>query len=85
MWHFWLLNEIHFVWLDPLTRPVNNPINILLINTNVILYHVAFIKYLWVSKIPLVSIGLKLTEKNFGTHFNPAFYIINCKISWNIT
>ena len=43
--------------------PVNNPINIFLINPNIILYHVPFIKYLWISKILLVSIGLKSTEK----------------------
>ena len=35
------------------------------------LYPVLFIKYLWISKISLVSIGLKSTEKYFTTHFNP--------------
>ena len=54
---------MHFVWLDALTMPVNNPINIFLINPNIILYHVPFIKYLWISEISLVSIGLKSTEK----------------------
>ena len=62
--HYWLLNEMHFVWLGSLTRPINNPINIFLINPNIILYHILFIKYLWISKISLVSIGLKSAEKN---------------------
>ena len=56
---FWLLNETYFVWLDPLTRPVNNLINVFLINPNVTLHHVLFLKYLLISKILLVSIGLK--------------------------
>ena len=65
---------------------INNPRNIFLINLNIILYHVLFIKYLWISKISLVSIGLKLKEKIFTTPFNPVFFqIINCKIFWNIT
>ena len=37
---FWLLNKTLFVWLDPLTRPVNNAINIFLTKPNIILYHV---------------------------------------------
>ena len=59
--HFQLLNETHFVWLDPLTTPVNNPINIFPINLNIILYHALYIKYLKISKTSLVSIGLKST------------------------
>ena len=43
--HFWLLNDTHFVWLDALTMPVNNPLYIFLIDPNSILYHVPFIKY----------------------------------------
>ena len=31
--------------------PVNNPINIFLINSNIAVNHVPFIKYLWISKI----------------------------------
>ena len=54
---------------------VNNPINIFLINPN-ILYHVYFIKYLWISKISLVSIGLKSTEKKFPIPFNLVFVIL---------
>ena len=50
---------MHLVWLDPLTTSVYNPINIFLINSNNILYHVLFIRYLWISKILLLSIGLK--------------------------
>ena len=38
--HFWLVKDTHFVWLDPFTRPVNNPINIFLINPNIKLYPV---------------------------------------------
>ena len=57
----------------PLTRPVNNTINIFLINPNIILYHVLFIKYLWISKISLVSIWLISTEKKFTTTSNPIF------------
>ena len=43
-------------------------------NPNTVLYHVLFIKYLWISKIPLVSIGLKSTEKNFTTPFKLFFF-----------
>ena len=57
------------MWLDPLTRPINNPINISLINPNTILCHVLFIKYLWISKILLVSIGLKPTDKKIYNSF----------------
>ena len=60
-----------FLCLDPLIRPANSPINVFLINPNNILYHVPFIKYLWISTISLVSIGLKSTEKTFTTPFNP--------------
>ena len=74
--HFWLLSETHFAWLDPFTRPVNNPINTFLIDPNNILYHVFFIKYLWISKIALLSIRLKSMEKKFTTPPNPIFFII---------
>ena len=74
--HFWFLKENHFVRLDPLTRPVNNPINIFLINPRIILYYVLFIKYLCISKILLVSIELKSTEKNFTASPNPVFLIL---------
>ena len=49
---------------------MNTPISIsknkiiFLINTKIILYHFAFIKNLWISKVLLGSIGLKSTEKN---------------------
>ena len=69
--HFWIFNKTHFVWLDPLFRPVNDPISIFLIKPN--LYHVLFIKYLLISKILLILIGLKSTEKKFTTAFNPVF------------
>ena len=63
---------MHFVWKDALTMSVNNPINISLINSNIILYHVPFIKYLWTSEILLVSIGLGSTEK-ITILFDPVF------------
>ena len=53
---------------------LDNPINIFLINPNIILYHLLFVKYLWISNISLLSIGLKSTEKNFTTPFNTAFF-----------
>ena len=60
---------------------MDNPISIFLIKPNIILYHVLFIKYLCISQISLVSIGLKSTEKKFTAPFNPVFlHIINCKI-----
>ena len=34
--HFWLLKEKHFVLLDPLTRPVKNPINIFIISSKIV-------------------------------------------------
>ena len=66
--HFWLLKEKHFVLLDPLTRPVKNPINIFIISSKIVFYHVLFIKCLWISKIWLASIALKFTNP-----FNHAF------------
>ena len=44
-----------------------------LIKQNIISYHVLFIKYLWISEISLVSKGLKSTEKNLTTPYNPGF------------
>ena len=61
------------MWLEALTMLIDNPINILLTSPKIILYHVLFIKYLWISKISLLPIGLKLTEKNFTTPFYPVF------------
>ena len=61
------------LWLDSLTMPVNNPINIFLINPKIILYHVPFIKYLCISKILLVLIGLKSTENFFTVLSNTVF------------
>ena len=55
---------------------LNNRINTFLINSNIILYHVPFIKYLWISKMSLASIGLKSTEKRITIHFNPVFFIL---------
>ena len=76
---------MHFVWKDALTMSVNNPINIFLINSNIILYHVPFIKYLWTSEISLVSIGLGSTEKKLQFFLILFFHIINCKIFRNVT
>ena len=50
--------------------------NIFLINPNIILYHVLFIKYLWISKISLVLIELKAAEKKIKTPFNSVFFIL---------
>ena len=50
--------------------------NIFLINPNIILYHVLFIKYLWISKISLLLIELKAAEKKIKTPFNPVFFIL---------
>ena len=33
-------------------------------------------KYLWIFKVSLVSIGLKSTEKKFTLLFNPVFFFI---------
>ena len=45
--HFWLLNDTHFVWLNGLTIPVNNPINIFLINPNIVLYYIYVLYISW--------------------------------------
>ena len=81
--HFWLLDDSHFVWLDVISMPINNPINIFLINPNIILYYVFslniyvylcfFIKYLCIFKMLLVSIGLESAEKSFTIRFNHVF------------
>ena len=36
--HFWTVKDKYFLWLDALSRPVNNLINIL-IKLKIILYH----------------------------------------------
>ena len=60
-----------FVWLEELTMLVNNIVNLFSIIRNIILYYVPFMRYIWISKITLVSIGLKSTEKRFTLAFNP--------------
>ena len=45
--HFWVLIDTHFVWLDGLTIPVNNPINIFLINPNIVLYYIYVLYISW--------------------------------------
>ena len=35
--HCWLCKDMHFVWLEVLTMLVDDPINIFLINENIIL------------------------------------------------
>ena len=59
-----------------IVQTLNNPINIFLINPIIILYYVSLIKYLWISKISIVSITLKSTEKTLTTPFNPVFFIL---------
>ena len=65
---------MHFVWLHLLIRPVNNPIDIFLINPDIMSYHVLFIKYLWICKIPLVSVVLKSTEKKIYNSIYSCFF-----------
>ena len=52
----------------------NTAINIFLIIPAIILYQVLFIKYLWISKILLLSVGFKTVEKISTTPFDPAFF-----------
>ena len=59
-----------------IVQTLNNPINMCLINPNIILYYVSLIKYLWISKISIVSITLKSTEKTLTTPFNPVFFVL---------
>ena len=40
--HGWLLKDIHFVWLETLTIPANNSVNIFLINPNSIILYNSF-------------------------------------------
>ena len=61
------------IWHDLIHVLVNNTTNTFLIIPNIISYFVPFIKYLWISRTLLVSIGLKSTEKIFTLP-------INCKI-----
>ena len=68
---------MHFVWLEAWTMLDNTTISVFfLIEPNIVLYHVLFIKYLWISKILLGSIGLKSTEKKITTPLNPVFFIL---------
>ena len=52
-----------------MTSPVDNAINIFLVSRNIDLYYVFFIKSLCMSKISLLSVGLKSTEKNLNVLF----------------
>ena len=72
----WLFNDTHFLWLEALITLVNNLISNYLINPGIILHHVFFIKYLWISKTLLVSIASQSMEKTFTTPFNPIFFIL---------
>ena len=48
-----------------------------LFSSNIILFYSSFIKYLWISKISLASIGLKSAEKkNIALSYNPGFFIL---------
>ena len=63
--------------------PINNPIDIFLINPNIISYCVPFIKYLSISKILLVSTELEPTEKKVIITFYPVFFqMFNCKMCY---
>ena len=74
--HFWLLNKMHFVWLNAFAILVHNPVIVFWINWNIILYQVLFIKYLWIYKIFLVSIEWKSTEKKLYISFKFRFFIL---------
>ena len=87
VWHGCFFRDTHF--LGPLELRVNgspksfivktlsNPRNIFLIHQNIILYHVSFIKYLWISKILLSRLALKSTVKYFIAPFNPIFFMLS--------
>ena len=68
---------MHFVGLDPMTSLVDNAINIFLVSRNIVLYYAFFIKSLCVSKISLLSVGLKSTEKKIKRPFNLTFFILS--------
>ena len=67
---------MHFGWLEGLAILVNNPINYFLINPNIILYHVFFIKYVRISIILLVSKVVWSTENSYTHPFNPIFFML---------
>ena len=62
----------------------NTTVNIFLTNLKIVLFHVLFIKYLWIYNVSLVSIELKPKEKNYSTIFNPIFFILLVEISFEI-
>ena len=66
--------------LETLIKLVNNTINIFLIFPNIVLYYVSFIKYVWISKISLLSTVLQSTEKPFTLPFSPVFFILLIEI-----
>ena len=57
--HFWLFKETHFVWLDAVTRPVNNLLNIFFNKPKCY-----FIKYRWILRMSSFLIELQSTEKS---------------------
>ena len=61
---------MHFVWLQTLTMLIDNPVSIFLVTSTIFSYNIFSNKYLWVSKILLISVGLKLAEKNYATPFS---------------
>ena len=62
----------------------NTTVNIFLTNLKIVLFHVLFIKYLWIYNVSLVSIELKPKEKNSSTIFNPIFFILLVEKSFEI-
>ena len=60
----------------PIVEMFNNPIKIFLKVQALLLSDIYFIKYLWISKILLVSIALQKTEKIFILLFNHVFFIL---------
>ena len=57
----WLLKGAHFVWLEGLTKPVNNQINIL--PKHLILF--LTIKYAWILSMPSFLTELWSSEKSY--------------------
>ena len=62
--HCWLRKDSHFVWIEALTKLVDNSINIFLVNPNIILTFLT-IKYLQIWSMPSFLIELWATEKSY--------------------
>ena len=65
-----------------LTMLVNNRLNSFVVNLNIILNYVFFIKYRWISNISLVLLVLYSTEKLF--HFHLILLFFSCHFVQNL-